>query len=459
MTSGREEDIGTRPICESRTGLRAISKLIAGTFVRQVLSALLGLATAGVTARWLGPTGNGMLAVALLLPASLSTFLNLGLAPAGIYFLSSSRIGFRQLIEVYIRLVAWMSLFGMIVGLLLIGYSGSLFRGVEPWVLIVALMLFPVNLASFLLQATFQGLQDFRSFNLILLGQSAIYCLAVVAVALTSPSNVILVLCAQIATQVAVVIWSLNWLRPLFLAPCDRVDAAEASSALLRYGLKSHLGSVVSYINYRADLVLVNLFLGPEVSGVYAIAALIGERIWLIPQAVGTVLFPRLSLLSRIEADQRVLTPIVARWVLSVTFCAALLVAALSVPLIAFGFGPRYTGAVAPLFVLLPGFVLASSSQVLANDIAARGRPELNLATSSAALMLNICASILLTPRFGMLGAALSTTLALTLNTTLKLILYCRLSRNDWRACVLLSWTDGVTLWAAVRAVSTPTTK
>lgn len=73
---------------------------------------------------------------------------------------------------------------------------------------------------------------------------------------------------------------------------------------------------------------------------------------------------------------------------------------------------------------LLPGVVLGACSMVLANDMAARGRPDLNLATTWISVSINVIGNIILIPRFGIEGAAAATSFAYVINMMMRLTMH-----------------------------------
>jgi O-antigen/teichoic acid export membrane protein len=157
---------------------------------------------------------------------------------------------------------------------------------------------------------------------------------------------------------------------------------------------------------------LVNFFLGPAAAGVYVIAVQLGERLWMLSQSVSTVILPRLAELSNEEGKRQQLTPLITRWVLWITFSFAILFGVISYPLIALLFGKEFLSGVLPLLLLLPGITVMAPARVLANDIAARGRPGLNAYSSCAALLVNIAGNLMLIPTYGLAGAAVATSAA-----------------------------------------------
>jgi O-antigen/teichoic acid export membrane protein len=210
----------------------------------------------------------------------------------------------------------------------------------------------------------------------------------------------------------------------------------------LKYGLKSHLSNILAFVNYRADILIGNGIAGPAAAGVYIVSIQLTEKIWLLSQSVGTVLLPKLSELSGDDNKKKKLTPQVSRWVLFITFFLATLLGSVSYVLIEFLFGDKFMGAVSALLILLPGTVLASSSRVLANDVASRGKPELNMYSSIFVVVTNISLNLILIPDFGIQGAALATTLAYSLNFILRLFIYRYLTGAVFTDVIFLKKSD-----------------
>jgi O-antigen/teichoic acid export membrane protein len=184
------------------------------------------------------------------------------------------------------------------------------------------------------------------------------------------------------------------------------------------------------------------------------IAVQIGERLWILSQAVSTVLLPRLA---ELHADERVrvrLTPLISRWVFFIMTLVALVIAMFAQPLIVFLFGGAYREAVGALLWLLPGVTLGSMSRILANDLAARGRPELNLYTAGMILLLTIAGNTLLIPQMGIEGAALASTIAYGVDSVVKVYQYRALSKNLWFAALVPSRSDLIYARAALRYVA-----
>ncbi len=409
----------------SDLGLRALAKNIGTTMGRQLAATLIGLLSQVLIARFYGPAGNGIIAVALLLPTTLATFLNLGITPANVYFVASSQVSLSKAWYTTVRLGGLICLAGTAIGIAVIQLRPQWFAGVPPLAIWLAMVTFPPSLFAGLIDGLFQAQQDFKLFNKLGLLQPIIQLVLIVLLMsfrLRDPS------CVLVATLLS----STAGLVVGFLALRTQLNEVQDSYPhsykwkSLSYGYKAHLSNILAFVNYKSDIFLVNIFLGPASAGLYVVSVNIAERLWILSQATSLIILPRLSQLSSNPKARAELTQLLSRWVLASTALIALIIAVISPSVVPFIFGIRFQGAVTPLLCLLPGIVIGSVSRVLANDIAARGRPELNMVTSFVVVIANIVGNILLIPAFGLAGAAIATTTAYSLNLVLKLWLHSR---------------------------------
>jgi O-antigen/teichoic acid export membrane protein len=435
-------------------GFRKMFVNIGGTFIRQVGVMALNLTQGIFFARILKPEGNGLFALAFLLPALLSIFLNTGITPANVYYISRGSVSPEEAFAVNIRLWGWLSMIGIIVAVPLIQFWGNkLFPGVSSTLLWLTVPLFPFMLLQTFLASLLHGLQDFRRFNIISLVQPGaalffafftlwIFKMAVVgAIIATAMSHMLALILTFYALKV-------HFRKDELCKPTK-----EYAKKCINYGWKAYLSNIITFVNYRADLFLVNIFINPVAAGAYVIAVRIVERLWVLSNAVSTVIFPLLSELSKNEEGRRNLTPLVCRWVLISTIFLACILALIAKPFITILFGKEFIKAAQALLFLLPGVTLFSFTRVISNDIAARGRPDLNMYVSFIVVAINICANCLLIPSMGINGAALATTIAYSTDGIIKLYLYARLSGNIWWRPLIFEHSDWVLLRQGAQAL------
>lgn len=410
------------------------------TFARQSLSIAVQLAITVILARALGPEGNGQYAIATLLPLLLVNLVNLGVPSANVYFVARKAVALTKAWITNIQLSVLLSLLGVAIGGIMINsFSNTFFSGVPYSLLWLGIAFFPLSLLSTLLTSLLQAKQDFSAYNITLILPSVINLLGVIALVwwlnLGPGAAVASWGIGQLFGALAAIACIMPYLRPRQPAAQQEDGcyfAGNYTYDCLCYGVKAYASNVIMFLNYRIDIFLVNMFLGSAPVGIYVVAVQIAEKLWLLSQAVSTVLLPRLSELEGQEDVRRQLTPLVARWV---TYCGvifALLMAIVVKSTVNLVFGTEYSGAAVALLYLLPGIVTFNCARVLANDLAARGRPDLNIWTSAITLVTNVVANLLFIPRYGVLGAAIATTLAYGVTTGATLVFYARVSNNPW---------------------------
>jgi O-antigen/teichoic acid export membrane protein len=432
-------------------GLRKLLANIATTLGRQLASGLLQFLTVVAIARVYGAEGNGIYSVALLLPTTIATLLNLGVGPANVYFLGAKKVATRAAWRSTLMLFFCISIVGLSVGSFVLIYgAGKLFPTIPISALWVALLTFPVTLLLSLISSFFQGLQKFDKFNIVVLQQPLLTLIFTLSLAFWGAKNIEWQLWAYCGGSVVALALALNAIKPYLKMGTDQVFEGYGR-AVVKYGYKAHIANILAFINYKIDLFLVNFFLGPVSTGIYAVAVQFAERLWLISQAVSTVLLPKLSELSSAEEKRRLLTPFITRWVLWLTLLGSVGLMVVVLPVIEVFFGKKFIGAISPLLFLTPGIVLGSASRILANDFAARGRPELNMYTSWLVVTVNISANIVLIPRLGIRGAAIATTIAYSLNFGMRLFMHNRVARMPILENVLIRRQELIGVVSALR--------
>ncbi len=424
-------------------GLRRTVLDIGLTFGRQFLAGLIQLGLVVLISRVLGPEGAGVYALALLLPTVMSRLLNLGLATSNVYFIASKQFEVSSAWAVSRDLGLVMGALGFVGGGVFVTiYGAETFPGVPKSLLYLSLGIFPVSLLSGMVSSVFQGLQDFRAFNILVLLQPPI-ALAGLSVLWSmdtfNMSTILVMVVASHAISLAVGIALLARRIPVC---ARRISEERYLGPAIRYGYKAHLSNLIAFLNYRSDLFFVNFFLGPAAAGVYMIAVSLVEQLWLISQAVSTVILPRLSSMNNDEDGRRALTPLIARLVFLITLVAALGLAFFVSMLIEVLFGEAFSGAVNVVLFLLPGVVFLACGRVLANDLAARGLVHINLYLAIGILVINIAGNLLLIPVYGIVGAAMATSVAYSINFLIRLIIQQHITSVPWWHNIMLRAED-----------------
>lgn len=404
----------------------------------------LQIITLIVIARVYGAEGNGVYSIALLLPTTLAAILNLGISPANIYFLGSGKVTHQTAARSSVRLFLVATLIGCSLGSFVVKYfSAQIFPGVPQLALWISITIFPLILAVGIFSSIFQGMQRFRPYNYLALIPPLVTLAIVFVMVLFGVDSIVYLLGAYLLGFLIALFYGWYWFLRIDLNP-SIIDPDSYTFDVIKYGYKAHISNLMSFFNYKLDLFLVNIFVGPAAAGVYVVAVQLAERLWLLAQAVSAVLLPRLSELKEREDLKAEITPLVSRWVFSLTIMASILLSFIGYPLLRYVFGAEFISAFLPLLYLLPGIVAGALSKIVASDIAARGKPELNMYTTLVSLPLNLLGNLILIPLMGISGAAVATTFTYVLILIMILLIYKNITGISPFKLMLLGKSDVV---------------
>ncbi|HEX6140314.1 MAG TPA: oligosaccharide flippase family protein, partial [Candidatus Limnocylindria bacterium] len=290
-----------------RTGSESVfARRVAGVFATRVLQFGSTIAVAFLLARLLGPEGRGAYSLLLLLPSTLFALAQFGLPSAVTYYAGSGRslpslmrIGAGATIGLSVVLVP-------LTLLVLPALEESVFQAAPGDLLRFALIAFPIQVASSLFGSMLWGRQLVRRYSFILVGQSLASLLAVLLLVGVAGLGVTGALIGQLvvtAASGAMVIWTVRS-RAAVEERAEPPRQAAHTRELVAYGLKLYPSAVSTFLSYRSDLFLLGLLLGDAGSiGLYTLAVSLAEITFHVPDAIATILYPRVAGSKREEAD------------------------------------------------------------------------------------------------------------------------------------------------------------
>ena len=210
---------------------------------------------------------------------------------------------------------------------------------------------------------------------------------------------------------------------------------------MLHYGAIMQLSTLVSTLNKRLSLYLLNTHCDEKSIGVYASGTQVTEGVNIVGQSIGLVAF---SSLSNTEKEQRAsqLTLRFMKVAISLTFTALLALCLLPTSFFEWLFSGEFVGMRAIILLMAPGIVFFSAHTVLANYFSGTGQPKYNLYASLIGLSVTIIAAFVLIPWLGIRGAAITASLTYTALFVYHWIIFhkqtgCQLNqlilnREDW---------------------------
>ncbi len=422
--------------------MNSISKNSAITFSSQILIFALGLITSIILARTLGPTGRGIYALIILIPAVMLRLGSLGIEAANVYFTGSKRYQIKDIVSnsllssILLGLVLIFLFWGMAHLNIFHRFLNS--NQINSFYLWLVVLTVPLSLLSGFLNNIFLGKEEIAKYNKINIFRSVLQLITIIIFLLILRQRVFGAVISYVLTIIGITLFIILSIRKITKISLSFNRRLFKDS--IKYGLKCYFGNLAQFLNYRLDMFLVAAFLTPTAVGYYSIAVGIAEKLWMLPGAIATVLFPRISSLKDAEANN--LTPRVARYTFLITFVTSLILAILAQPLIKILFGSAFLPSVTPLLILLPGIIALSGCKVLTADLAGRGKPQFGTYASFTSLGVNIPLNLWLIPKWGISGAAFASSVAYIIATIIVIIAFLNISKRSWSDILLIKKED-----------------
>ncbi|TMD96700.1 MAG: hypothetical protein E6I72_08815 [Chloroflexi bacterium] len=405
-------------------------------------------ATNIILARSLGPEGRGIYAVAVMTSAIISLLAQLGVGPANVYHLSKKLIDLDELIghSTSLALLLGTSCFLIVLGSV-VATGSSKVLGVGSTFVVVATAAVPFMLLTAFMQSLLQGGQRFVHFNVVILIQYAAPTFTLITMLLIFRDRTLGAVTSWTVSSAVTALCATYSVVPLTRLRL-RLHRATLRS-LLRFGLISYLGNVTSFVNYRFDVLIVNLFSGARQVGLYSVGTALAEVVWFITNAAAVVLAPRVASADASEADR--LTEAVARVVGLLTVSAAILLAIFAPLIVVLFFGSAFAESAWAVWLLLPGIVTFSISRILSMYLLGRNRLKVDLAAASVGLVVTLALDFALIPHFGFRGAAVASSIAYTSAMLVNLTWVVRHSTITPVSLLVARPRDARLLWVRLR--------
>jgi len=405
------------------------------TLAFKIIAMAAGLAVSVVIARVLGPEGRGVYALVMTIIVLSASFGVFGLTASNTYFAAKDgsmarTIGMQSLIT---------GLIGAGLAILTIQFikiiGPSAFRGLDDALLGLTCALIPLFLWGNLFAFAFLGRGRILAFNTFETGQRVIF-FAFSFIFLWMFQNTLETFLAAVLSVLGllVVLYIIYYFRNAAPGPFYESGYTAASIA---YGIKSYVATMLTLAVMKSGVLFVNYFGGNDDAGFFAVAQQISELVIIIPTVVGTVLFGRVS-----KGDSYYLTPMVLRTITAVFLPVTLVMFLGSDWLIRFVFGTEFSSSITALKIMLPGAFLLGLEVIIAKDLAGRGYPWPAVLSWVPVLFINILGFVILIPKFGVNGAALSVSISFLVIFLVITAYYVRLSKSSLGELFLVRQED-----------------
>lgn len=418
--------------------------------------AVTGALTTIIIARVLGPEGSGTYFVAQSIVLLLMVAGTLGIEHGIAYYVSAGSWPARRAFASAMRMAALAGAVGVVVALLARLAFPSAFGGLSVELTAVVAAGLPFSLVWF--YTTFVALATDR-YEAYVLPPALQSLLGLVlagggALAFGIEGAVVGLTIAATTVGIGAAAWGVRRL--------PRAASADEPGLLRRavkFGIKGYAANALQILNYRLDLFILSAAATTVAVGHYSVAVAVTSVLWLLPQALADVVFPRVAHLSAqgeaAEAHREMVeVKSVRHVVLAVVATTAVLALALLV-LVVPVYGEDFRPAIELGLILLPGTALIGIAGVFSATIVGRGRPIYSLWIALMTTPLTIALYATLIPSLGATGAALASSLSYAGNFVLAAAFYRRVTGRRILPLLLPTSSEVDDLRALPRAIRT----
>lgn len=380
---------------------------------------LFGIGNAIITARFLGPEKNGIIAALLVYPGLFMSVGSLGIRQSTTYFLGKNIYSEGEIKTAIAQI--WM--FTTLVSLAVCFFLMRLFSNSGEnliWVLL-ALVPLPFTLFNTYNSGIFLGKNDIQTFNKINWIPSLLSFIGLFIFVISLRIGISGVLIASIVGPLFMTVVLL--FKNQFIKYFSRKINWTIVKSMLSLGLVYALALFIINLNYRIDIIILDKLSTPFEMGIYSKGATITQYLWQIPAILSTIVFAR----SAVSKDDKQFSLKVAQLLrLSFVFVGIVsIVLIFLAPLIIIAmYGAAFSKSINVLQILLPGVLILTIFKVMNMDLAGKGKPWVSMKAMIPALILNVGLNLMLIPKYGAKGASISSTLSYSLAGVLFLLLY-----------------------------------
>ena len=395
----------------------------------RISNILLGIITGGLTSRWLGPEGKGQLALLSSMTSLTIVFGHLGVGDANLFHLGSGKFNARRLLDHSVGLGFILGSFYFLIGYVIYEvFQPAILADIPALAFVLALLSLPFTLSQKYVFWVILGMKKTHLRWAVTVLEGLLRVLLVFSLVLMGKMEVANVMVTALIVSFAAFATATYFAsRETGLVPKLDLPLVRAS---VGFGMMPYLVACVINLILRSDVFLVKYFLDSTQLGFYSVGTNIAEKIWILPEALSMALFAHAAREQGqgVQNSKRSMTPQIVRFS---AFCTALACLALILfaPIVILLInGPAFEPSINAFRMLMPGVAMMAIYQLINADLAARRRADITFYAFLIGFLVNLGLNLYLIPRWGILGAAFSSSVAYGLATGIQAFRYCRLT-------------------------------
>jgi O-antigen/teichoic acid export membrane protein len=404
-------------------------------FSAQIINTLIGFVSSIIITRILGPEGRGENTIFLSSIAFAVLFFSFSINSTISYFINSGKAKSEELLSTIIVLILTSTL--LVYGtLFLLGQIGELHLALpesiqtEKYKLIFTGLYFS-SLMNGVLVAYLSTFKKFKEVSLYGIGLQIFPAIIYILVYLdvipydhSIPFQTVVMISALVALITLIVIIFL-FIKILNIKPSKKFIPIALIRQFILFSSLAYIGNIATFFNYKLDFWIIDEYWGKSDLGIYSLAAQLSQLLWILPQAIASVLYAYASSSSQEEAVRYTIKlkqlSFYATLILGIT---GLVLSYFFIPVL---YGKEFIGAFNLMVIFLIGVIPFSIPTVLASLYAARGNFKISFVISLIILAISVTMYLTLIPRYGLMGGAISSAFAYLMATIISEIWFCKI--------------------------------
>ncbi len=425
----------------------SIAKNISSSFFYQIGITLLNFIATIVITRLIGPNGRGDIAIYNNAVAIATTFFSFSLGSAIVHFVASKKMTPQQAFS-NILAALLVSILILCIAITIAYYCGVQYT-ITPFANTYSiLIMFATHVIFTILNLNLSALLNAKDnfiFPLQLqLANLLILLCGLYAVTLANITNPLvvttyIVYCIVFLNTLQVIMLLFYSARQLEISFYNLSWNKLLSKQLFAFSALAFLCNIVQILSYRMDLWFLQHYQTSAIVGVYSIAVLFVQMLWILPNQFSNVLYTKFN-----QLHDNTKTIIFIININAITFWACLILFTvawgISYVVIPFLFGTAFSESSKLLGILLLGAIPIASALIISTFNASKRQLVVNLNGSIIGLILCLILNAILIPKYGYYGAAFASAISYLGNC---IFLYSHFSityQINWKALFLPDW-------------------
>ncbi|HML34176.1 polysaccharide biosynthesis C-terminal domain-containing protein [Sporomusa sphaeroides] len=374
---------------------------ILNNFCFKIIKIIIGLIISVIIVRQFGAAGNGYISFFILVIDTLSTNNHLGINDAIIYFYKKKNYDKEELFQTGLSFIIIVSIIisaAIIVSRLLHVF----FLDYNLYIILVGIAYLIIKSISIFINSFYIADEKIIELNKYTFISDSIKLSGITIVYLLDYLSFEVYFTIIVINQITLVYMQMINLKIIYKFKYSNKLLLDE----LKYGIFIFIGSLCIFLNYKVDQFFINIYHGNFELGLYSLAVMFAELLFIIPQSVKTVLNGRLLNIRYIKGDNTTYLSIKITFYIS---CIIIIISICLFPIIIpIIYGNDFILSIKPAIILLISVLFASIATVLSSYVVSLGENKIQMLFSFNTVVVNIVLNMLLIPPYGIIGAAIA---------------------------------------------------